>query len=62
MTAHVSPVRRVMGRSLSALRKLNDDQVYAWERYLRAGMPARTGEPTARQRHGHHGLSGSGSR
>lgn len=35
-----SPVRRVLGRSARALRNLHDEQVYAWECFVRpAGAP-----------------------
>ncbi len=30
-----SPVRRVLRRSVRALRNLHDEQVYAWEHFLR---------------------------
>jgi hypothetical protein len=41
MAAHVSPVRRALGRSVSAIRKMYDEQVYAFERLFRAGLPRR---------------------
>jgi hypothetical protein len=41
MTALVSPVRRVLGRSVSALRTLHNEQVHAWEALFRAGLPRR---------------------
>jgi hypothetical protein len=31
-----SPVRRALGSSARALRNLHDEQVYAWERFLRS--------------------------
>jgi len=34
-----SRVRRAVGRSARALRNLYDEQVYAWERFFRVGLP-----------------------
>ena len=36
------PLRRALGRSARALRNLHDEQVYAWDRFFRAGLPPRT--------------------
>jgi hypothetical protein len=37
-----SHLRRALSRSAHALRNLHDEQVHAWDRYFRAGLP---GEP-----------------
>ncbi len=42
-----SPLRRTLGRSLRALRKLHDEEVYAWGRFLRAGLPPEGGPEAA---------------
>ena len=34
-----SRARRALGRSVRALRNLHNEQVYAWERFFRAGLP-----------------------
>jgi hypothetical protein len=34
-----SRVRRALGRSARTLRNLHDEQVYAWDRLFRAGLP-----------------------
>jgi len=41
MAAHVSPVRRALGRSVSAIRKIYADQVHAFEALFSAGLPRR---------------------
>ena len=41
-TASGSHLRRALTRSARALRNLHDEQVSAWDRYFRAGLP---GEP-----------------
>jgi hypothetical protein len=40
-----APCLRALGRSA---RKLYHEQMYAWERYFRAGLPSRAGEPAPR--------------
>ncbi len=34
-----SPLRRALGRSARAVIRLHDEQVYAWERLFRVGLP-----------------------
>jgi len=34
-----SHLRRALSRSARALRNLHDEQVHAWDRYFRAGLP-----------------------
>ena len=34
-----SHLRRALGRSARALRNMHDEQVRAWDRYFRAGLP-----------------------
>ncbi len=36
------PLPRALGRSARALRNMHDEQVHAWERYFRAGLPPQT--------------------
>ena len=55
-----SPVRRAFGRSLHALRKLNDEHAYAWDRYLQIGLPPEARAQAAAKAHGGR-ASGSGS-
>jgi hypothetical protein len=60
-TGSGSPARRVLGRSLHALRDLHDEQVYAWEcfwRSCRAPQP-RTQTPAAAR--GGRATAGSGA-
>jgi hypothetical protein len=47
-----APLRRVLGRSLRALRKMHDEEVYAWGRYLRAGLPPEGGPEAAAKARG----------
>ncbi len=39
-----SPLRQALGRSARILRNLHDEQVYAWERLFRAGLPPQPDE------------------
>jgi hypothetical protein len=34
-----SPLRRALARSARAVIRLHDEQVYAWERLFRVGLP-----------------------
>ncbi len=42
-----SPLRQALGRSLRALRKLHNEEVYAWGRFFRAGLPPEPGPEAA---------------
>ncbi|HEY6296208.1 MAG TPA: hypothetical protein VIX15_11135 [Streptosporangiaceae bacterium] len=41
-TPSASHLRRALSRSARALRNAHDEQVHAWDRYFRGGLP---GEP-----------------
>ena len=47
-----SPLRRALDRSLRALRKLHNEQVYAWGRFYRAGLPPEAGPEAAAKARG----------
>ena len=54
-----SPMRRAFGRSLHALRKLNDEHAYAWDRYLQIGLPEARAQVAAKAHGGRASRSGS---